>query len=107
MFICMSGRMVPAMAMMTACIQARYRGGFMSINSAVQQFAAGVAAYVSGHLLGQTADGQLTRFPLIGGISVVCALTCIFLARFLNSASQDVEAVSSTSPGAQTQAESV
>jgi predicted MFS family arabinose efflux permease len=85
LFICMSGRMVPAMAMMTACIQARYRGGFMSINSSVQQFAAGVAAYVSGHLLGLTPDGRLTHFPIIGAMSVVCAVGCVYLATFLRS----------------------
>ncbi len=85
LFICMSGRMVPAMAMMTASIEARYRGGFMSVNSSVQQFAAGVAAYVSGHLLGLTAGGQLTHFPIIGAMSVVCALCCIYLAKFLKA----------------------
>lgn len=83
LMICMSGRMVPAMAMMTASIEARYRGGFMSINSSVQQFAAGLAAFVSGHIMGQTASGELTHFPAIGALSVVCALTCIYLARYL------------------------
>ena len=31
--VCMSGRSVPAMAMITASVKARYRGGFMSANS--------------------------------------------------------------------------
>ena len=44
LMICMSGRFVPAMALMTACIEARHRGGFMSVNSSVQQLAAGLAA---------------------------------------------------------------
>src|SRR5882724_2765135 len=43
LMICMSGRFVPAMALMTASIEARHRGGFMSINSSVQQLAAGFA----------------------------------------------------------------
>jgi predicted MFS family arabinose efflux permease len=83
LMICMSGRFVPAMAMMTASIEPRYRGGFMSINSSVQQFACGVAAYVSGQILGQRPSGELTRFPLIGCLSVICALSCVYLARFL------------------------
>lgn len=86
LMICMSGRMVPAMAMMTASIESRYRGGFMSINSSVQQFACGVASYASGQILGQTPKGELTHFPLVGGVSVVCAVTCIYLAKFLRSA---------------------
>jgi predicted MFS family arabinose efflux permease len=85
LMICMSGRMVPAMAMMTASIESRYRGGFMSINSSVQQFASGVAAYFSGQILGQTPKGELTHFPVIGAVSVVCALSCIYLARFLKA----------------------
>jgi len=83
LMICMSGRMVPAMAMMTASVEARHRGTFMSVNSSVQQFACGVAAFGSGQIIGQTADGRMTRFPVVGLVSVACALTCIYLARFV------------------------
>ena len=83
LMICMSGRFVPAMAMMTASVEARYRGGFMSMNSSVQQLSCGLAALVSGHLLGQGPQGQITRYPVVGVISVCCALSCIYLARFL------------------------
>ncbi len=83
LMICMSGRMVPAMAMMTASIEGRYRGGFMSINSAVQQFSAGLAAVLSGQIMGVSRTGQITHFNVIGWLSVVFALTCIYLARFL------------------------
>jgi predicted MFS family arabinose efflux permease len=83
LMVCMSGRFVPAMAMLTASIEGRYRGGFMSINSAVQQFSAGIAAWISGMILGETRTGQITHFNWIGYISVGCALTCIWLARFI------------------------
>jgi hypothetical protein len=79
--ICMSGRMVPAMALITGSVQARYRGGFMSVSSSVQQFASGVAAYGSGQILGQLPNGEMTRFPWIGAMSVGFALICIALAR--------------------------
>jgi predicted MFS family arabinose efflux permease len=85
LMICMSGRMVPAMAMMTGSIEGRYRGGFMSINSSVQQFSCGLAAYTSGQIIGQSATGELTRFPFVGLISVTCILSCIFLSRFLKA----------------------
>ncbi len=75
--------MVPAMSMMTSSVEARYRGGFMSINSAVQQFTAGTAAYLSGHIMGQTPQGAMTHFSIVGILSVTCAFTSIFLARFL------------------------
>jgi predicted MFS family arabinose efflux permease len=83
LMICMSGRMVPAMALMTGSIEARYRGGFMSLNSSVQQFSSGLAAYLSGQMMGQSADGRITRFNWIGYVSVACALSCIYLARYL------------------------
>lgn len=83
LMICMSGRTVPAMALMTGSIEARYRGGFMSLNSSVQQFSSGLAAYLGGQIMGQSADGRITRFDWIGYISVACALSCIYLARYL------------------------
>ena len=84
--VCMSGRSVPAMAMITASVKARYRGGFMSANSSVQQFSMGLATYVSGQIMGQTAEGELTHFPIIGVLSVFCAFVGIYLSRFLKVA---------------------
>jgi MFS transporter, DHA1 family, inner membrane transport protein len=77
--VCMSGRAVPAMAMITASVKARYRGGFMSANSSVQQFSMGLATYVSGQIMGQTPQGELTHFPLIGLLSVLCTFAGIYL----------------------------
>lgn len=83
LMICMSGRFVPGMALITGSIEARYRGGFMSINSSVQQFALGIAAWVSGQIMGLSPTGEMTHFPTVGVISLICALSCVFLARFL------------------------
>jgi len=60
----------------------------MSVNSSVQQLAAGIAAWASGNLLGQTPDGRITHFSTLGFISVACALVCIYLSRFLGSGSE-------------------
>jgi predicted MFS family arabinose efflux permease len=89
LMVCMSGRFVPAMAMVTASVKARYRGGFMSANSSVQQFSMGLATYASGQMMGQTAQGELTHFPLIGLLAVGCTLTCISLSRYLRPAVED------------------
>jgi predicted MFS family arabinose efflux permease len=90
LMICMSGRMVPAMALMTASIEGRYRGGFMSINSSVQQFSCGIASFAGGHIMGQSATGEITHFPVIGLISVTCALSSIYLSRFLKKTESNV-----------------
>ena len=55
----------------------------MSLNSSVQQFSSGLAAYIGGQIMGQSADGRITRFNWIGYVSVACALTCVYLARYL------------------------
>jgi len=79
-----SGRVVPAMAMLTSSIEPRHRGGFMSLNSSVQQLSSGLAAWVSGLIIGQ-ANGHITRFGWVGVISVSCGMAAIYLARFLKN----------------------
>lgn len=87
--VCMSGRAVPAMSMITASVKARYRGGFMSANSSVQQFSMGLATYVSGLIMGQTAQGELTHFPVIGLLSILCTFMGISISRYVKSAVED------------------
>ncbi len=83
LMICMSARMVPAMAMMTAAVEARDRGGFMSINSAVQQLAMGLTSIIGGQILGEGPNKSITHFPVNGVIAICCAYGCIYLARSL------------------------
>jgi predicted MFS family arabinose efflux permease len=90
LMICMSGRFVPAMAMMTATVESRYRGGFMSVNSSVQQFSCGLAAWVSGSIIGQAPNQEITHYPVVGLVSLGCVLICIWLARFLRPAPGEV-----------------
>jgi predicted MFS family arabinose efflux permease len=90
LMICMSGRFVPAMAMMTATVESRYRGGFMSVNSSVQQFSCGVAAWISGSIIGQGANQEITHYPIAGLVSLSCVVACIWLARFLRPAPGEV-----------------
>lgn len=89
LFVCMSARMVPAMAMMTAVVEARYRGGFMSINSAVQQLAMGIASLCGSLILGQTPKQELTHFGISGVLAVVLMYSSIYLAKFLKPAPEN------------------
>jgi predicted MFS family arabinose efflux permease len=101
--ICMSGRAVPAMAMMTAAVKPKYRGGFMSANSSVQQFASGFGTFLSGLIIGN-GQGALPHFTTVGLISAPCCVAGIFFARMLKSAEG---AVAPTSAEDKTRAESV
>ena len=91
LMVCMTGRFVPAMSLTTASIESKYRGGFMSVNSSVQQLAAGLAAWVSGMILRQRPTGEIAHFSVIGLVSVFCALFCIYLSRFLISSAENGE----------------
>ena len=75
-----AGRMTAATSMITASVESRFRGGFMSANSAVQHVAAGLGAYIGGQILSRTGDGPLHNFGRVGLISVAAALLSLWLA---------------------------
>jgi predicted MFS family arabinose efflux permease len=76
-----SGRVVPAMALVTASAQPRVRGGLMSFNSALQHLSSGLASLSAGRIIGQTETGALTRYWVVGLIAVVCTLVAIGISR--------------------------
>ena len=84
--ITMSGRFTPAMAMISNAVDGRYRGGFMSVNSAVQQAASGLANLTAGLLVSQGASGRLTGYPRVGLVSVACFGLTYYLASRLRTA---------------------
>lgn len=84
--VTMSGRFAPAMAMMTNAVDARYRGGFMSVNSAVQQATSGLANLTAGLLVVAAADGRLIGFPRLGYVAICCFALAVYLAARLRAA---------------------
>jgi multidrug resistance protein len=86
--VLVSGRFVPAMALVISSVQPRLRGGFMSINGAIQQFGMGLATLLAGTVIGHTAEGKLTLYWAVGLIAVGATLLAIWLAwRITNSSS--------------------
>ena len=81
--VTMSGRFVPAIAMITGSAEARHRGGFMSVNSCVQQTFSGVGTSLGGWLLIDQAHQPLRNYGLIGWIAATIALVCVGLATYL------------------------
>jgi predicted MFS family arabinose efflux permease len=79
-----SGRMVPAMAMITACAAPRYRGSFMSLNAAVQQLVMALAPLASALVLGAESEGESTLplqgFPWVGLMAAGAMLLSVYLA---------------------------
>ena len=77
----LSGRFVPAMALITSSVTPRLRGSFMSFNSSVQGFASGAASFGASLLIGRDAAGELTHYGTVGVLAVAATLISIWLAR--------------------------
>jgi hypothetical protein len=58
----------------------------MSLNSAVQQTAMAAAAVIGGHIIGETATGQLTGYPLVGCVAAGVTILTLVMVAFLRSA---------------------
>lgn len=79
-FVVSGGRMIPVMAMMTAAVAPRYRGSFMSLQSAVQQIAAGFASLLAGWIIVENGQGQLLHYPIVGYLAAVTSILALFVA---------------------------
>ena len=88
--VTMSARFSPAMAMITNAVEARYRGGFMSVSSALQQAASGLASILAGAFVTAGPDGHLLGYPTLGFISVGFFILTVVLAARLRAAAPHV-----------------
>lgn len=79
-FVFVSGRMVPGMAIITSAAQPHWRGTFMSLNSAVQSGAMGVAALVGGLLIHRSPAGLVQGYDWAGWVAVATTLVLLPLA---------------------------
>jgi predicted MFS family arabinose efflux permease len=84
--IATSGRMVPAMALVTASAAPRDRGGFLSLNAAVQHLASGAATAVAGYLVVEGEGKALIGYPLVGIVGCAATAASIILAGRLRPA---------------------
>ena len=78
--ISMTGRFVPAMAMITSCVEQEHRGGFMSVNSAVAQFSGALAATAAAWVIHDGANHQLVGFGKVAWLYVGWAVIGLWLA---------------------------
>jgi DHA1 family inner membrane transport protein len=74
-----SGRMVPTIVLLTSRVAPGLRGRFMAINTATSDLASGLAAWLSGALLGRAPDGSLVGFPRMGWLAVATSALALGL----------------------------
>jgi predicted MFS family arabinose efflux permease len=75
-----AGRMVTAMALITASIEPRRRGGFMSVNSSVQHVASGLGTTCAGLIVTGGAGEPLRHFGTVGILAAAITLASLWLA---------------------------
>jgi MFS family permease len=85
-FVGMSGRFGPASTLVANAVAPRFRGGFMSLNSAVQQGASALANLVGGALVTRDAAGQLLGYGRVGWLATGAFLVTLVLAHRLRAA---------------------
>ena len=85
-FILVPGRMVPAMAMVSAIAPPQERGTFMSLVASVQMAASGAASLIAGLIISRTASGQIAHYNRVGYLAVGCTLLAMMVAPMLRVA---------------------
>lgn len=83
-FVLVSGRFIPAMAIINSAAQPKLRGTFMSLNSTVQSLAMGLAATLGGFIVTQQSNGQIAGYQNVGYVAIAANLLAIwFVARIV------------------------
>lgn len=83
-FVLVSGRFIPAMAIITSAAQPKLRGTFMSLNATVQSLAMGLAATLSGFIITQQPGGQIVGYQNVGYVAIAANLLAMwFVARIV------------------------
>ena len=83
-FVCMSGRMIPGMALLTSAGNPALRGTFMTLNSAVQSAGMGLAALVGGSLIGRDVNGLVQNYWLAALVGAFASVLSVFVAKSIN-----------------------
>jgi predicted MFS family arabinose efflux permease len=77
-FVLISGRFIPAMAIITSAAQPKLRGTFMSLNSTVQSLAMGLAATLSGYIITQDNSGHIVGYQNVGYVAIAANVLAIW-----------------------------
>lgn len=85
-FILISGRIIPSTTMVVSSVERKFRAGFMSINTAMQQLAAGLAAVISGSIVVDIATDNpevdaIGQYEYVGYLAVLLTLLAIWAGR--------------------------
>jgi predicted MFS family arabinose efflux permease len=87
-FILISGRMIPAMAIVSQVVDAKSRGTFMSLVGSIQMLASGLASVIAGMIVTIGTDGKMEHYNLVGYGAAACGLLTFWLVRYIHTDKQ-------------------
>ena len=83
-FVLVSGRMIPAMAIITSAAQPKLRGTFMSLNATMQSLAMALASTLAGFIITQDSAGEIVHYDKVGYVALAAnALAIWFVAKIV------------------------
>jgi len=97
MFVGIFSRMIPFQAIVSTVPAQTQRGSFNAISASVQQLSGGLASVVAGHIVTQSAGGQLQHFNHVGYVMVGTSLVGLALLWRLH---RDTKAAAAPQPAA-------
>jgi predicted MFS family arabinose efflux permease len=77
--ICMGGRMVPFMAMITQVVEPHKRGTYLSLTASIQALAQGSAALLASAIVGTGTQGKLIGYGAAGWLAAFFSILTIVL----------------------------
>lgn len=80
-FMIAGGRFVPAQALITSVVPPNLRGGFMNLNSSLQQLGLGLSAFIGGLIISKNEVGELLNYDVVGYISISVSMICLMVMR--------------------------
>lgn len=89
--VLVSGRFVPAMALVTSSANPNRRGAFMGVFNGVQHFSTGFASIIGGSLIVTMPNDTLAGYDRNGYLSVFFTLVSLYLAKKIKIRKVDVE----------------
>lgn len=78
--VLISGRLIPAMALVTSASTAALRGRFLSMNAALQQLSASLAAFWPTLVLADGGHGRLLHYDIVGYGAMAMTVMAMWLA---------------------------
>ncbi len=86
-FIFISGRVIPATTMAVSAVMPQNRGGFMSVQTAMNQLAMFIGPLISGLIVTKSADGHIQHYGITGFIAIGFSVLALLVSRKIYAAS--------------------